>query len=219
MLILGLDTASDAVGAAVLEVGTDRVLGRAVHLGPAAHGEQLAPLVAAALAQAGCEPADLGAIGVGRGPGPYTGLRVGLVHAEVLGWVLGIPVHGVVTPDAIAAQAVAAGLAGPFLVVTDARRREVHWASYADGGQRVDGPHVGPPTDVPHRDTPALGAGAARYPDAFPDHREPLHPDPAWVARLAAAQLRAGASPEVAPLYLRRPDAVAATTRKRVTPA
>jgi tRNA threonylcarbamoyl adenosine modification protein YeaZ len=218
VLILGLDTASDAVGAAVLDAGSDRVLGRATHVGPAAHGEQLAPLVGRAMAQAACAPADLGAIGVGRGPGPYTGLRVGLVHAEVLGWVLGIPVHGVVTADAMAAQAVAEGLVGPFLVVTDARRREVHWSRYVDG-TRVDGPHVGAPADVPQRALPAVGAGAARHPEAFDDPRDPAHPDPAWVARLAAAQLREGIAPEVAPLYLRRPDAVAATTRKRVTPS
>jgi tRNA threonylcarbamoyl adenosine modification protein YeaZ len=216
--ILGLDTATASVAAAVLDVGSDRVLGAASFVGPAAHGEQLAPLVARALADAGCRPADLGAIGVGRGPGPYTGLRVGLVHAEVLGWVLQIPVHGVVTHDALAAQAAADGLAGAFLVVTDARRREVHWARYADGGDRVAGPDVAAPAQVPHRDLPAVGAGAAVHPDAFADPRPPLHPDPAWVARLAARSIRAGSAPDVTPLYLRHPDAVAATTRKRVTP-
>jgi tRNA threonylcarbamoyl adenosine modification protein YeaZ len=218
VLILGLDTASDAVGAAVLEADSNQVLGRATHVGPAAHGERLAPLVEQAMAQAGCAPAELAAIGVGRGPGPYTGLRVGLVHAQVLGWVLGIPVHGVVTHDAMAAQAVAEGLTGAFLVVTDARRREVHWSRYGPGGVRLEGPHVGPPAEVPQPALPAVGAGAMRYPEVFGDPRGPAHPDPAWLARLAREQLRDGTAPEVTPLYLRRPDAVAATTRKRVTP-
>lgn len=214
-----MDTATDAVGAAVLDAGADRVLARASFIGPAAHGEQLAPLVAQVLADAGIAPGDLAAIGVGRGPGPYTGLRVGLVHAEVLGWALGIPVHGVCTLDVLAAQAVSSGIAGDLLAVTDARRREVYWARYDARGGRVSGPDVGPAADVPDRHLPAVGAGAARYPDAFADRRDPLHPDAAVLAALVADRLRSGAPAEVAPLYLRRPDAVAATTRKRVTPA
>ncbi|HEX6888448.1 MAG TPA: tRNA (adenosine(37)-N6)-threonylcarbamoyltransferase complex dimerization subunit type 1 TsaB [Candidatus Nanopelagicales bacterium] len=219
MRILGLDTATEAVGAAVLDSTTDAVLGRGTFVGPAAHGEQLAALVARALEAAGLAPAQLGAIAVGRGPGPFTGLRVGLVHAEVLGWVLGIPVHGVCTLDALAAEAVAGGLAGPFLVATDARRREVYWARYDAGGHRVSGPAVGPAAEIPDRQLPVVGAGAQRYPQALPDRRDPVHPDAAWIARLAAAQLARGEAPEVTPLYLRRPDAVAAASRKRVTPA
>lgn len=219
MLILGLDTATESVGAAVLDTGADRVLARLVHVGPAAHGEQLAPLVAGVLAAAGLRPGDLSGIGVGRGPGPYTGLRVGLAHAEVLGLALGIPVHGVCTLDALAAQARAEGLAGELLVATDARRREVYWARYDHRGVRVAGPAVGPAADVPDRHLPAVGAGAARYPDQFADPRPPLHPDPAWVARLAARSQAAGDPPELAPLYLRRPDATAPGARKRVTPA
>jgi tRNA threonylcarbamoyl adenosine modification protein YeaZ len=218
VLILGLDTATEAVGAAVLDARSDAVLSRVVHVGPASHGELLAPLVARALADAGLRPADLGAIGVGRGPGPYTGLRVGLVHAEVLGVALGIPVQGVCTLDALAAQARAAGVAGPFVVATDARRREVYWARYDAAGARVAGPAVGPAVEVPERSLPAVGAGAARYPEQFPDPRPPLHPDPAWVARLAARRLAEGAPAELAPLYLRRPDATAPGVRKRVTP-
>jgi tRNA threonylcarbamoyl adenosine modification protein YeaZ len=219
VLILALDTATEAVGAAVLDADAGAVLGRATFVGPAAHGEQLAGLVSAALDRAGARPADLGAVGVGRGPGPYTGLRVGLVHAAVLGWALAIPVHGVCTLDVLAAQAVAEGLAGDFLVVTDARRREVYWARYAAGGRRIAGPQVGPALDIPQSDLPAVGVGAAGYPDAFPDRRGPLHPDPAVLARIVAGQIRAGVAAEVTPLYLRRPDAVASGTRKRVTPA
>lgn len=218
MLILALDTATEAVGAAVLDTAADRVVGRAAHLGPAAHGEQLAPLVAQALAEAGVAPGDVAVIGVGRGPGPFTGLRVGLVHAAVLGWALGIPVRGVCSLDVLAAQAVADGVAEEFLVATDARRREVYWARYGPDGARLLGPAVGPPDAIDGRDVPAVGNGAARHPGHFPGHREPLHPDPAVLARLVAGQLRDGSPAEIAPLYLRRPDAVAATQRKRVTP-
>lgn len=219
MLILGLDTATEAVGAAVLDADSDVVLSRVGHVGPASHGELLAPLVAQALKDAGLRPDDLDAIGVGRGPGPYTGLRVGLVHAEVLGVALGIPVQGVCTLDALAAQARAAGVTGPLVVATDARRREVYWARYDGAGARVAGPAVGPAAAVPERHLPAVGAGAARYPEQFTDARPPLHPDPAWVARLAARRVAEGAPAELAPLYLRRPDVTAPGARKRVTPA
>lgn len=217
MLILAMDTATESVGAAVLDTASGSVVGRATVLGPMAHGEQLAPVVADVLAQAGIGPADLGAIGVGRGPGPYTGLRVGLVHAEVLGWTLGIPVHGVCTLDVLAAEA-APTIAGDFLVATDARRREVYWAAYRPGGVRLGDPQVGAALDIPGRDRPAVGAGATRYPDAFGDRRPPEFPDPGVLARLVAAQIAGDVPIDVSPLYLRRPDAVAGTARKRVTP-
>ncbi len=219
MLILALDTATEAVGAAVLDSTTDAVLGTAGFLGPAAHGEQLAPLVAQALELAGAAPRDLGAIGVGRGPGPFTGLRVGLVHAAVMGWALGIPVQGVCTLDVLAAQARAAGVPGPFLVATDARRREVYWARYDAAGVRVDGPHVGAAAGIPDRSLPAVGAGAAKYADELVGHRAPLHPDPAALARIAAGLVGAGVPGDLTPMYLRRPDATVSAGRKRVTPA
>ncbi|MCU0262598.1 MAG: tRNA (adenosine(37)-N6)-threonylcarbamoyltransferase complex dimerization subunit type 1 TsaB [Candidatus Nanopelagicales bacterium] len=217
MLILALDTATEAVGAAVVDTTADEVLGTAGFLGPAAHGEQLAPLVARALDLAGVGPRDLGAIGVGRGPGPFTGLRVGLVHAAVMGWALGLPVQGVCTLDVLAAQARAAGVSGPFLVATDARRREVYWARYDAAGIRVDGPHVGAAAGIADRSLPAVGAGAAKYPEDLPAHRAPLHPDPATLARIAGELVRSGVPADLTPMYLRRPDAMASSTRKRVT--
>jgi tRNA threonylcarbamoyladenosine biosynthesis protein TsaB len=217
VLLLGLDTATETVCAAVLETSTDQVLARVVRTGPTAHGELLAPVVAEALVQAGISPSGLGAIGVGRGPGPFTGLRVGLVHAEVLGLALGISVHGVVTLDAIAAQARAGGQLGDFLVVTDARRREVYWARYNPGG-RIAGPEVCAPGLVPHSDLPAVGAGAARYPEEFPQHCSPTEPDPVWIARLAARHIETGEPADRTPMYLRRPDATPSLQRKKVTP-
>lgn len=218
MLILGLDTATESVAAAVVDLAAGTVLGRGVHCGRASHGEQLAPMVAHALDQAGARPADLAAIGVGRGPGPFTGLRVGLAHAAVMGWALGIPVRGVCTLDVLAEQARREGLRQAFLVATDARRREVYWAGYDAAGIRVAGPHVAAPADIPLRRQPTVGAGAAAYGTDFPDHRPPLHPDPAVLAELAAAMLAAGDAADLSPLYLRRPDVTASAGPKKVTP-
>lgn len=218
MLILGLDTATEAVGAAILDTCTDVVLGRASFVGPVAHGEHLAPLVAEALAGAGVQPGDLAAVGVGRGPGPFTGLRVGLVHAAVMGWALGIPVHGVCTLDVLAAQAHSAGVREPFLVATDARRREVYWARYDQWGARLEGPAVGPAGEIPQRSMPAFGAGAAAYPLDLPGHCPPLYPDPAVLARIAAGMVTSREPADLSPMYLRRPDAVAGAVRKKVTP-
>src|SRR5512142_1987226 len=95
------------------------------------HGEQLAPLIEQALAQAGAGRQDLTAIAVGVGPGPFTGLRVGLVTARTLGFVLDIPVRGVCSLDVLAVEAADSGaVSGHFVVATDARRKEVYLASY-----------------------------------------------------------------------------------------
>src|SRR6476619_4307371 len=76
---------------------------------------------------------------VGVGPGPYTGLRVGLVTAAALGDALGVPVHGICTLDGIA---YAAGLDEPFTVATAARRKEVYWARYDSPRARATDPAV-----------------------------------------------------------------------------
>ena len=126
--------------------------------------------------------------------------------------MLGIPVLGVCTLDVLA---LGSGLDGEFRVVTDARRREVHWAAYrGDSGSpvRVDGPHVAAPAD-PAYDGPAVGAGAELYADAFPGHRGPLHPR---AADLAAWVARGLPTVEPEPLYLRRPDAAEPGARKSV---
>ena len=104
-------------------------------------------------------------------------------------------------------------------MATDARRREVYWARYGAGGVRIDGPHVGRAVEIPQRGVPTAGAGADRYPEAFAERRGPEYPDPGVLARLVAVLLETGAPPDVEPLYLRRPDAVAPATRKRVSPA
>ena len=129
MLVLVLDTATAAVTAGVVDVTSERidVRGERVVVNARGHGELLAPNIAAALHDAGATPRDLGAIVAGLGPGPYTGLRVGLVTAAVMGDALDVPTYGVCSLDAVA---LANPGDGELVVATDARRREVYWARY-----------------------------------------------------------------------------------------
>lgn len=186
-LILAMDTATPAVTAGVVRRDGDAidVLAERVTLDARAHAEQLTPNAVGALADAGVDVEDLEAVVVGCGPGPFTGLRVGMATAAAYGHALGLPVHGVCSLDAIG---IVAG--GNLLVVTDARRREVYWARYRDG-LRVEGPAVDAPANVP---------GAV---DALA--QPPRYPTAAGLVR-AVADWTSAPAPLV-PLYLRRPDA------------
>ncbi len=222
MLVLGLDTSSPAVSAAVVEVDErdpdrrPRTLAEHRVIDARGHGENLAPLIDRCLRAVTIGPGELAAVVAGTGPGPYTGLRVGLVTAAVLADVLAIPAYGVCSLDAIAAGV------RPRLVLTDARRKEVYWARYNRDGARVDGPHVSRPADVAitgHADL--AGAGARLYQDLFAGAT--LHdgdfPVPADLVARAADRICSGApSEQLTPRYLRRPDAIASATRKTVTP-
>jgi tRNA threonylcarbamoyladenosine biosynthesis protein TsaB len=180
------------------------------------HGEQLAPLIDSALRDAGIVRQDLTAIAVGVGPGPFTGLRVGLVTARTLGFVLEIPVYGVCSLDVIAVEVALGGspVGRDFVVATDARRKEVYLATYDDQGRRLDGPDVVRPADAA-TDQPVAGEGAVLYPEAFPSAREPALPSAGWLARAVAEELAELHDPE--PMYLRRPDAIAPGAPKRVS--
>ncbi|MCX5212429.1 tRNA (adenosine(37)-N6)-threonylcarbamoyltransferase complex dimerization subunit type 1 TsaB [Kitasatospora sp. NBC_00240] len=217
MLLLAFDTATPAVTAAVHD-GT-AVLAEAFTVDARRHGELLMPAVDQVLREAGVDKHRLTGIVVGVGPGPYTGLRVGLVTAAALGHALGLPVHGVCTLDAIAHQARTEGLAGPFTVATDARRKEVYWASYDPAGARTAGPGVDRPAELAPGPR-SVGAGALLYPDTFPDATGPEHVSAGAMAAFAAAELAAGREllPCV-PLYLRRPDAQVPAGYKAVLPA
>jgi len=176
------------------------------------HGEMLAPGIALVLADAGATVADLTSIAVGVGPGPFTGLRVGLVTARTLSLARGLPVHGVCSLDVLAAEAMDAGLE-EFSVATDARRKEVYLASYA-GGARVDGPQVLKPVDAA-RQGPVVGRGAFLYPAAFPNAVGPEHPSAAVLCDVVRRRRFELLDPD--PLYLRRPDAVEPGRPKRVS--
>src|SRR6201996_9821162 len=139
-VVLAIDTSTPAVTAGVVADG--HVLAERVTVDARAHAERITPNVLAAIADAGRSMADLNAVVVGCGPGPFTGLRVGMATAAAYGHALGLPVYGVCSLDAIGGQT-----SGDTLVVTDARRREVYWARYRDG-LRIDGPAVNAPADV-----------------------------------------------------------------------
>ena len=216
-MLLAFDTATPAVTAALHD--GERVLAEAGTVDARRQGELLAAFIDKVLAEAGAVPGDLTTIVVGAGPGPYTGLRVGLVTARVLGSALGIEVHGVCTLDVIARDAVTAARGRQFLVATDARRREVYWARYSAAGARLSGPGVAAPASLP-ADLPVAGEGAVAYPSLPGEPIEPRYPSAATLASLAAQRLAAGErllAPE--PLYLRRPDARVPGPPKRVTPA
>ena len=209
MLLLAFDTATPTVTVALHDGSS--VLAERTGSGAARHGELLAPAIASVLADAGAVPADLTGIAVGVGPGPYTGLRVGVVTARTLGAVLGAPVHGVCTLDVLA---LGSGLRTEFLVATDARRNEVYWAAYDGPGGRIDGPHVTPPEAIATR-TPVVGRGAQLYPEQFPNFHPPADPAAAVLAEAVAGGLVPVLSPQ--PLYLRRPDVAEPGPPKRVS--
>ncbi len=209
MLLLAFDTATPAITVAVHD-GTD-VVAAASGEGSMAHGELLAPAIRAALSDAGATMSDLTDVAVGVGPGPFTGLRVGVVTALTLGSTLGLATHGVCTLDILAAElAQRGGLSEEFLVATDARRKEVYWAHYRPNGhaaERLDGPHVSYPVDVAelHPGLRVLGRGATLYPDTLTVLNGPEDPSAAALASAVAT----GTVDELPlePLYLRRPDA------------
>jgi tRNA threonylcarbamoyl adenosine modification protein YeaZ len=212
VLVLALDTATPTLVAGLgrwsADAGIEVLAERAVPSGNR-HAELLTPAIQGVLADAGLEMADLDAVVTGLGPGPFTGLRVGVVTALTLADARGLPVVGVCSLDAVGS--------GARTVVTDARRKEVYWATYGDDGRRTEGPGVVRPEDL-GRPGPFVG-------------------DPAFAERLASrvtaadvttAGLLRAASPQLAdpssagplvPLYLRRPDATPPTAIKAVTQA
>ena len=196
-LVLAIDTSTPSVTAGIVADG--HVLAERVTVDARAHAERITPNVLAAIADAGCSMADLNAVVVGCGPGPFTGLRVGMATAAAYGHALDLPVYGVCSLDSIGGQTV-----GEVLVVSDARRREVYWARYRDG-VRVDGPAVNAPADV--------DPGPAQSVAGSPGHAglfglpciDPTYPDAAGLVAAVADWSQPPAA--LVPLYLRRPDA------------
>jgi tRNA threonylcarbamoyl adenosine modification protein YeaZ len=205
-LVLALDTST------VVNVGLargDQALATATVADQMAHVEQLIPLVSECLDSAGMRMADLGQLIVGLGPGPFTGLRVGVVTAQVLSFALGLELRGVCSLDVLAAQFAAASRE-EFVVATDARRREVYWARYSPSGVRLKQPKVSRPIEVPP--LPVIGPAADLYPDQLQTVPGPRAMDPAVLARMSPTLPDAGHEP----LYLRHPDANVLTRPKSV---
>ncbi|MBV9871660.1 MAG: tRNA (adenosine(37)-N6)-threonylcarbamoyltransferase complex dimerization subunit type 1 TsaB [Frankiaceae bacterium] len=197
------------------------------------HGELLAPMIADVLAEAGITAADLDAIGVGLGPGPFTGLRVGIMTAKSMSDALAIPAYGVSSLDVLArmhdfvAYDHDHDIEHDFAVLTDARRKQVYWAVYdAHGLQVLDGPDLATPAILAERlrgrVTHLVGAGAVLYREQLADftivERAP-YPAAGELAQLVVEPAIRKVSPEpLVPMYLRRPDARPPGERKKVTP-
>ncbi|MCW2854445.1 MAG: tsaB [Marmoricola sp.] len=209
-MLLAFDTATPHVTVALHD--GQRVVAQYASSESMRHGEMLAPGIADVLARAGANSWDITAVAVGVGPGPFTGLRVGLVTARTMALALDVPVYGVCSLDILAAAAIDAGLTD-FKVATDARRKEVYLASYAEG-RRIDGPVVVKPAEAATTET-VVGHGALLYPDSFPNVAGPEHPSAAVLAELVVAERFELLDPD--PLYLRRPDAVVAHAPKKVS--
>lgn len=229
MLILAIDTSA---AASVALVDGETVVAQRTEFSARRHVEYVGPALTHVL-EAGGRP---DAVAVGVGPGPFTGLRAGI--AAGIGAAVGadVPVHGVVSHDALALRTLAGADApsSPVLVTTDARRREVYASLYTgldDDGLPVvqAGPAVLAPAAVEDwlREA-APGPSPVRAGRGFTLHREvlgaphdeeseALDPTAVWVARVAHRALSAGrALRGTEPLYLREPDA--APTPRRSTP-
>lgn len=215
MLILGIDTSTSAISVGLSD--GDGNTASAARIDSRGHAEHLAPLIDELLRSEGHVPGDLTDVVVGNGPGPYTGLRVGIVTGLTMGHALDIPVHGICSLDALANQ-VGEDVSGEFVVATDARRKEVYWARYAVSfgwAERLTGPAVDRPTDLPDevRTLPVAGRGPLLHPESFPHPVDVLDVDAAMLCLLARARIRDAVEMPVEPLYLRRPDAL--TTAER----
>jgi tRNA threonylcarbamoyl adenosine modification protein YeaZ len=172
------------------------------------HAEVIGLLIAGALERAAISVSDLSAVAVGMGPGPFTGLRVGIAAARAFALGAGIPVVPVVSHDAVAFRLAEAGTTGDLLVITDARRREVYWSAYHGVDAvgipvRFDGPGLAKPDRVPHDELPAENAAAVSAASL------------GMLAETMHLHGRPFALDE--PLYLRSPDVTLSHGPKRVS--
>lgn len=228
MTLLAFDTATPATVVGVLrDDGTvverrdDPPAGTKPH-----HTDRLLALAAEALAAAGCDFPDVTRVGVGTGPGGFTGLRIGIATARALAQGLAVPLVGVSSLRALAAGAPAGGA---VLAVFDARRGEAFVAAYEDGVERL-APRVARPEELPALAAPragrtqlAVGDGALRFREELERGGAivPASSDPAHrIGAAAVCSLAAGAPDRgrdaVVPDYLRVPDAE--ITRRARTP-
>lgn len=212
-MIIGIDTSSALTSVAVID-GTGDVLVSREHEDARRHAEVIGPMLAEVVSS--IDRRALEAVACGVGPGPYTGLRVGIAAAIAMGAAWNLPVHGLCSLDVIACEEAASTPRSSLEVASDARRQEVYWAQYDADGRRVAGPRVRPAADV-----------AASVPRGMAHGM--------WVARRVQELLRAGVRPSAVdialdvhgadtgateaalagaqllpprPLYLRRPDAM-----------
>lgn len=181
---LVIDTSTTRTSCAVFS--GSKLLFAGHHDGATEHAEALPKLVAEALQI----EKSIDQVVVGMGPGPFTGLRVGIVFAQTFATARNILWVGVCSLDGIDIDSPS------YLVTTDARRKEIYWAKYANG-ERVEGPSVGKPEEIATRSEKKFGFGFT----------EPLFPSPhLLLAKSLAMNIRE-------PFYLRRPDALPTSER------
>lgn len=204
MKILAIDT---SVGVSIALLNKNEIIDQFTDTQHGIQGELTSAKIAELLTKNSMTAKDLTDIVVGVGPGPYTGLRVGLATAQALGFSLSIPVHGICSLDAVALD-----YGKPCVVVTDARRKELYWAKYDQG--RINQPQVNKPNEIVALEPGAqfVGPAVELYPEVISGKQLSLNAS-------ALGKLLASGSAitlPVSPLYLRRPDAVEPTNRKSV---
>ena len=183
---LVIDTSTPRTIAAI--VADEKIIWSGFHDGATSHGEALGRLIDEAKNQATFKLIEQ--VVVGMGPGPFTGLRVGIAFARTFAMAREIPCIGVVSLDAIAGSNTAlAEMASDFYVITDARRKEIYWAKYQKDGERITEPAVAKREEVDFENLPVIEFG---------------FPDPLTLVTLATQPN----SVRTQPLYLRKPDAV-----------
>ena len=222
MRVLALDTATPDLVTGVVDLESGQVTEQVIE-DTRLLSEQLMPAVEGVIDKLDRGYADIDAFAVGVGPGPFTGLRVGMATASALGQAVGKPVHGVCTHDAIAFE-LAKNFSGPAtaLVATDARRKEIYFAFYrlTDGqAERLGDPDVVRPEELPARDVDVVSIPQhllERLPQDFHSAQvEHLSPSVYGLARAAEAYGLEKEPEPLVPLYLRRPDAKEPAARPR----
>ena len=204
MIVLAIDTAGTGCYAALYEPGEDTILGASGADIGRGHAERLMEFVDAALDAAGMTLQDVGRIAVAIGPGSFTGIRVGVAAARGLALALGVPVVGVSTLAALAADR---RTGTPLLVAMDAKRDEVYWQAFA-----ADGTETSPPSIASMEEARRMAAGhdGAVAGSAAALLREGAGQETDGVSISTVARLGARLDPEnhlPKPLYLRGPDA------------
>lgn len=204
-MILAIDT---SVGISVAIHDGQKTLAQRTTSEHGQQGEHTADYLNELLTSTNCAPSDIKQVVVGVGPGPFTGLRVGIATAVTFAHALQIPVRGLCSLDAVGFVT-----SGECIVISDARRKELYWAKYLDG-KRVSDPTVSTP-QVLRLDFPGthfVGPAANLYPELISGEFLELRAE--HLAELLAKNL--GQFQDVVPMYLRKPDAVEPTNRKQV---
>lgn len=215
--VLGIDTSAAVCSAAVWRDGAVLAAARAAMA--RGHAEALMPMIEDVMRAAGIAYPDLGAVAVTRGPGAFTGLRIGLAAARGLALAAGIPAIGISAFDAIAeAVPVAVRQERTLAIAIDTKRGDVYLRRYDAAARPLDDGGVKALNDVvatlPPGQIAIAGDGVAMLREVLSSRARETRfldagaPDAAIVARLGAAALAAGGPyPPPEPLYLRAPEA------------